>query len=123
MGKIRAARRVLDLTPESCAILARRISDPGALIFTAPRNPGHHISALNGARDRVCEKTGPPFVLYDMRHTFATRLAEAAIDLATFAAILGYSSIRMVQKYVHPTAEHKRRDAEVSGNDEGRRAG
>jgi len=37
-----------------------------------------------------------------------TRLAQVGIDLATRAAILGHSSIRIVQKYVHPTAEHKR---------------
>jgi integrase len=47
-------------------------------------------------------------VLYDFRHTFATRLAQARIDLATLAAILGHGSIRMVQRYVHPTADHKR---------------
>ena len=44
----------------------------------------------------------------DFRHTFVTRLAQAGIDLPTLAAILGYSSIRLVQRYVHPTAEHKR---------------
>jgi site-specific recombinase XerD len=36
-------------------------------------------------------------------------MAQAGVDLATLAAILGHSSLRVVQKYVHPTAEHKRR--------------
>jgi site-specific recombinase XerD len=47
------------------------------------------------------------FVLYDFRHTFATGMAQAGIDLATLAVILGHNSIRIVQRYVHPTADHK----------------
>jgi site-specific recombinase XerD len=35
-------------------------------------------------------------------------MAQAGVDLATLAAILGHSSIRIVQRYVHPTADHKK---------------
>src|SRR5271169_2639669 len=112
-GKSPAARRTLDLTSESKRILAARMPGDSPWIFPSDRNPGQHIARLNNAHDSVCKaalKSGTVvgFVLYDFRHTFATRMAEAGIDLATLAAILGHSSIRIVQRYVHPTAEHKR---------------
>jgi integrase len=65
------------------------------------------------AHDRRCAKAlkdGTPldFLLYDFRHTFATRMAQEGIDLATLAKILGHNSIRIVERYVHPTDEHKK---------------
>jgi integrase len=112
-GKSPAARRTLDLTSESRRILAARRPGNSPWIFPSDRNPGQHIARLNNAHDNLCKaakKAGIDFnfVLYDFRHTFATRMAEAGIDLATLAAILGHSSIRIVQRYVHPTAEHKK---------------
>jgi integrase len=129
-GKTPAARRTLDLTAESKSILARRISLPipakaskkvlqriqraqtSPWIFPSAKRPGQHILRLNRAHDAVCagnnKRASLSFVLYDFRHTFATRLAQASVDLATLAAILGHNSIRIVQKYVHPTAEHKK---------------
>jgi len=82
-------------------------------VFPSPMNPGQHICRLNSAHDWLCAaalKAGFPvrFVIYDLRHTFATRMAEAGIDLATLAAIPGQNSIRMVEKYVHITARHQR---------------
>jgi site-specific recombinase XerD len=153
-GKSRAAKRKLDLTAESCQILAARVAgDFSALerervaivaapaadlkadelvkkqklaridkaiavarspwIFPSRRNPGRHLSRVNNAHDRLCEEAQEAgvelnLVLYDLRHTFATRMAEEGIDLATLAKILGHNSIRIVERYVHPTAEHKK---------------
>ncbi len=110
-GKSAASRRSLDLTTES--ILALRMTGESPWVFPSPKSPSQHIARLNSAHDRVCAaalKAGLEFkfVLYDFRHTFATRMAQAGIDLATLSAILGHNSIRMVEKYVHPTGQHKR---------------
>jgi integrase len=64
---------------------------------------------LDHTHDSVCQDAGASFVLYDFRHTFTTRqLVEAKTDMASLAAIMGHSSLRILQKYVHPTAEHQR---------------
>jgi integrase len=112
-GKSPAARRTLDPTTESRRILSTRMEGDSPWIFPSKRKPGMRLRRLNGAHDRLCAKAveegiSLKFVLYDFRHTFATRLAQAGIDLATLAAILGHNSIRIVHRYVHPTADHKR---------------
>lgn len=45
---------------------------------------------------------------HDLRHTSATRLVEAGIDLVTVSKILGHSTIAMTVKYAHPTTENMR---------------
>jgi integrase len=111
-GKTKAARRTLKLTTESNLILGRRMAKFGDWLFPAKRTASKHVNRVNTLHDKVCELARADgvslnFVLYDLRHTFATRAAQALVDLATLAAILGHSSIRLVQRYVHPTQEHQ----------------
>jgi integrase len=112
-GKTRAANRFLDMTAESRAILMARMIGSSLWIFPSTRKPGSHIGRINSAHDSIVEEAASKgmevnCVPYDFRHTFATRAAQAGIDLPTLAALLGHGSLRCVHKYVHPTAEHKK---------------
>lgn len=55
------------------------------------------------------------FHFHDLRHTFATRLAESGIDAFTIAALLGHKTLAMTQRYTHPSDDHKRKAIEVLG--------
>jgi integrase len=52
------------------------------------------------------------FRFHDLRHTAATRLADAGTDAFTIAAILGHGTIQMSARYTHATDERKRRAVE-----------
>ncbi len=107
-GKTKAARRLLSVTAVSAKILDRRMKLAGPWLFPSDRRPGHHLTQLQATHDRICRDAGVSFVIYDFRHTFATRMVqEAKVDIPTLAAILGHSSLRTISRYVHPTQEHQ----------------
>ena len=109
----RLAKR-LKIAPER---IAERERLKALYIFPARRSgktgKGHiSLSGLEKCHDDVleaCKKKGRviPFVLYDLRHTFATTAAQEGMPLPTLASILGHSSLRQVQKYVHPKQDHQ----------------
>ena len=59
-----------------------------------------HRTALS----KLCFK----FRIYDLRHTFATRILESGkTDLLTLASMLGHSSLDQVMRYAHPSEKRK----------------
>jgi integrase len=80
-GKTSSARRTLDLTNESRSVLAARCQSASVWVFPSDRKSGAHLTKLNNAHDAACadakKRTALNFVLYDFRHTFATRMAQA----------------------------------------------
>tara|TARA_B100002003_G_scaffold29979_1_gene24855 strand:+ start:762 stop:1070 length:309 start_codon:yes stop_codon:yes gene_type:complete len=57
------------------------------------------------------------FRLHDLRHTFATRLAQAGVDIFKISKLLGHKDIKMTQRYAHHCPDSLRDGVEVLETD------
>jgi integrase-like protein len=117
-GKTKAAKRTVPLDEEALGILRRRAElaqrARSRYVFWSPQGPGRPankerpIGSVRKAHDAAIDRAGvEDFRLYDLRHTFATRAAQAGVDVLTLAAVLGHTTVQMTSRYVHPTDAHK----------------
>jgi len=108
-GKTRTSERVLPLNNAAIAVLtelAKQRSDD--LVFPSPCNGKDRILDPKKAYAKVVRLAGIPHIrFHDLRHTFATRLVRAGVDLITLQKLLGHSSITMTARYAHALADAK----------------
>ena len=55
------------------------------------------------------------FRFHDLRHTFASHLVMAGVDLKTIQELLGHKTFEMTLRYSHLSPDHKRRAIEILG--------
>ena len=94
---------------ELLAVIQGRTQGP---VFLSARTGVNLVTIKKGFK-RACELANIPhgqnrpggLTFHDLRHTFATRLAEREVGETQRLALLGQSSTKMVRRYSHATPE------------------
>jgi integrase len=102
--------RHVPLSPVAVGILrrqlARRTGD-AAHVFPSRRRPGRPLEDLRGAWDRAKAAAGLPADLriHDLRHSFASALANVGVSLFEIGTVLGHTQLSTTTRYAHHNSQ------------------
>lgn len=103
------ASRHIPLNPEAVTAfrdLYARTKGQGP-IFAAKRGGERLLGPRHWFEDALAEAKVKKFTWHDLRHTFASRLVMAGVDLRTAAELMGHKRIQMTMRYAHLAPAHK----------------
>ena len=85
-------------------------ADSGPYVFPG-KEEGKPLTDIKTAWRQILKSVkGTPiagFRVHDLRHTFASKLVQAGVDLNTVRELLGHTDIKMTLRYAHLAAEHR----------------
>jgi integrase len=88
--------------------LLSNLSRKSGLVFPSHRKEGAPFRDPKKAFAKAIKLAGIEHLrFHDLRHTFATRLVRAGVDLITTQALLGHATIGMTTRYAHPLGDAK----------------
>ena len=78
-------------------------------LFPKPGHPETHLRDVRVAWSNALGAAGlEHFWIYDLRHTFASRVTQAGVSPIFVAQIMGHSSPSILQTYARAIDEYKR---------------
>jgi integrase len=103
--------RTLPMGPRLTALLQDILSrqHDAATVFLTDEGSPWTPSGLTAAFRRTTKRAGLGVMgPHIMRHTFASRLVMAGVDLRTVQELMGHKSILMTMRYAHLSPDHTR---------------
>ena len=100
----------LPLSAEAHAILQQlhRQRDPASeLVFPSPLSGTRLDNIKKGFTKLIADAGIADFRFHDLRHTFASRLVMAGVDINTVRELMTHSDIKMTLIYAHLSPDHK----------------
>lgn len=115
-GKKTGDRRTIPLTQKAFDILEARARMRGRvrslnqdLVFTHPEGQKVNINTLRKAFKAALKKAKiEGFRFHDLRHSFASRLAQSGVDPYAIQRLLGHKNFTTTQRYAHHCSESLR---------------
>ena len=94
--------------------LTRRLDVPH--VFFDP-NTGQPYQSVKKSFQSACRRAKiQDFHFHDLRHTFASHLVMAGVDLTTVKELLGHKSLTMTLRYAHLAPAHKIKAVDILDN-------
>jgi integrase len=113
--------RMIPFNSDLCSVLARHREEfvkafgepqPEQYLFAwgspLPSDATHHVTDPKHGWEKLRERAGVSCRMHDLRHTFATRLAENGTPESTMLALMGHMSRAMLERYSHIRMTAKR---------------
>jgi integrase len=94
------------LNADAVLVLRRAQGKHPERVFTTSR--GRPVNLANGADWRAAVKRAglEDFCFHCLRHTFASRLAQAGVPLMALKELGGWSDVKTMQRYAHFSPDH-----------------
>jgi integrase len=99
---------VLPLSSEAHAILSQcKRQSSSEYVFASPRTGGRLDNIRKAFVAVMDDAKIAGFRFHDLRHTFASRLVMAGVDINTVRELMTHSDIKMTLVYAHLSPDHK----------------